>query len=106
MSENHIVMLCTVPDRGSAEDIARSLVEERLAACVSLVPNLVSIYRWEGKLETVDECLLVIKTRAERFEAVREAINLNHPSTVPEIIALPITAGADNYLAWLTENST
>ena len=106
MSENHIVMLCTAPDQGTADDIARSLVEEKLAACVNLVPNLVSIYRWEGKLQETAECLLIIKTVASRFDAVRQAINMTHPAAVPEIIAMPITAGSDTYLKWVTESTT
>ena len=106
VSDNHIVMLCTVPDHGSGQHIALALVEERLAACVNLVPNLVSIYRWEGKLQESAECLLIIKTVASRFDAVRQLINLSHPAAVPEIIALPIAAGAENYLAWITESTT
>ena len=105
MSENHIVMLCTVPDHGSGERIAQALVEERLAACVNLVPGVVSYFRWEGKLERQDEHLLVIKTGAARFEAVRTAISLMHPAKVPEVIALTITAGSEEYIKWITENS-
>ena len=105
MSDNHIVMLCTVPDHGSGERIAQALVEERLAACVNLVPGVVSYFRWEGKLERQDEHLLVIKTGAARFEAVRTAISLLHPAKVPEVIALTITAGSEEYIKWITENS-
>lgn len=105
MAENHIVILCTVPDRGSGEQIARALVEERLAACVNLVPGAVSIYRWEGKLEQQDEVLMIIKTVAGRFEAVRAAICLSHPYDTPEIIAVHITDGDPKYLSWLIENS-
>lgn len=106
MSDNHIVMLCTVPDHGSGEHIALALVEEKLAACVNLVPSVVSIYRWEGKIEKAAECLLIIKTSAARFEAVRTAISLLHPAKVPEVIALTITAGSEEYIKWITENSS
>lgn len=105
MSENHIVMLCTVPDHGSGQHIALALVEERLAACVNLVPNVVSTYRWEGKVEKADESLLIIKTSASRFESVRAAISLLHPAKVPEVIALTITAGSEEYIRWISENS-
>ena len=105
MQENHLVILCTVPDRESGEKIAQSLVENRLAACVNLVPGLVSIYRWEGAVKKDSEVLMVIKTDGARFEAVRAAITKLHSYDVPEIIALPITAGDPNYLNWLIESS-
>jgi periplasmic divalent cation tolerance protein len=105
MSVNQLVILCTVPDRGSGERIARSLVQERLAGCVNLVPGVVSIYRWEGEVKQEDELLLIIKTAAGRFEAVRAAITKLHPYDIPEVIALPIAEGDPKYLAWLTENS-
>jgi len=105
MPENQIVILCTVPDRGSGDRIAQALVDERLAACVNRVPGLVSTYRWEGRVQKADECLLLIKTTGARFEAVRERIKALHPYELPEIVALPITAGSPEYLNWITENS-
>ena len=105
MPENQIVILCTVPDQGSGERIAQALVEERLAACVNQVPGLVSTYRWEGKVQKANECLLIIKTTGARFEAVKERIKSLHSYELPEIIALPITAGSKDYLNWLAENS-
>ena len=105
MPENHIVMLCTVPDRPAGERIAQALVDERLAACVNLVPGLTSIYRWQGKVEKEAECLLIIKTVAARFEAIRERIKILHPYDLPEIIALPISKADDAYLRWLTDNT-
>ena len=103
MAGNHIVMLCTCPDPASGEQIALALVEERLAACVNLVPDLLSTYRWQGKVEQAAECLLLIKTEASRFEAVKERIQALHSYELPEIIALPITAGDSKYLKWMTE---
>jgi periplasmic divalent cation tolerance protein len=105
MSENHIVTLCTVPDRESGERIAQALVHERLAACVNLVPGLSSTYRWQGKVEKANECLLIIKTTAGKFEAVKDRIKSLHSYDLPEIIAVPISAGDDGYLKWLTENT-
>lgn len=105
MSENHLVMLCVVPDRESGERIARALVAERLAACVNLLPGMVSTFRWEGEVKQEDEHLMIIKTGAGRFEAVRAAITLTHPYDTPEVIALPIVEGDPKYVAWLIENS-
>ena len=105
MSENHIVMICTVPDRPAGERIAQALVEECLAACVNLVPGLTSTYRWEGKVMKEAECLLIIKSTSARFEAIRERIKTLHPYDLPEIMALPISAGSIEYLNWLTENT-
>ena len=104
MSE-HVVVLSTVARAEDAERIGRALVERGLAACVNVVPGLVSIYRWQGQLESQEERLLLIKTRAERFEALREALVALHPYEVPEVVALPIAAGHAPYLAWLDDNS-
>ncbi len=98
-------MLCTVPDRPAGERIAQALVEERLAACVNLVPGLTSIYRWQGKVEKEAECLLIIKTAAARFEAVKDRIQALHSYDLPEIIAIPISHGETGYLKWLTDNT-
>jgi len=94
-----------VPDRGSGEEIARALVEERLAACVNVVPGLLSTYRWQGKVEQAEECQLIIKTMVSRFEAVRDRIKTLHSYELPEIIALPIASASSDYIKWLTENS-
>ena len=85
--------------------MATILVEERLAACVNLVPGLTSIYRWQGTLRREPEYLLLIKTTAARFTQVHERIRALHPYEVPEIIALPIRDGDPAYLNWLTENT-
>lgn len=105
MPENQIVTLCTVPDRESGERIGHALVEARLAACVNLVPNLTSIYRWQGAVQQDSECLLLIKTTTTRFAALAERLRSLHPYDVPEIIALPITQGLPAYLNWITENT-
>ena len=105
MPDNHVVIFCTVPDPESGRRIARHLVEEKLAACVNLLPGAVSIYRWQEKLEEAQECLLLIKTRGARVPEVQARIGVLHPYEVPEIVALPIVAGSDKYLIWLTENT-
>ena len=103
MSER-LLVLSTVATAADAERIARGLVERRVAACVNVVPGLLSTSRWKGAVEREGELLLLIKTRAERFDALREALVALHPYEVPELIALPIEAGHAPYLAWLDES--
>lgn len=105
MLENHLVVLSTVPDQKSAENIATALVEERLAACVNLLPGLSSIYRWKAEVKREPECLLIIKTSAGRFEALRQRLRVLHPYQTPEILALPVSHGDSDYLAWLADNT-
>jgi periplasmic divalent cation tolerance protein len=99
-----VVLLSTVGTAEDAERIARALVERRLAACVNVVPGLVSVYRWKGEVRRDDERLLIIKTRAAKLEALREALVTLHPYDLPELVALPIEAGHAPYLAWLDES--
>jgi periplasmic divalent cation tolerance protein len=99
-----VVALSTVATAEDAERIARSLVEKGLAACVNLVPGVVSFYRWQGRLERDAEVLLVIKTRGERFEELKVALLAEHPYEVPELVAIPIEAGHQRYLEWLEDS--
>ena len=96
-----LLVLTNLPDRPSAEALARELVERRLAACVNVLAACHSIYRWQGELETASEVPLLIKTRSERYAALEAAIRQHHPYELPEIIALPVTAGLPDYLAWV-----
>jgi periplasmic divalent cation tolerance protein len=98
------LVLSTVARAEDAERIGRALVEGGLAACVNVLPAVTSIYRWKGKVEREEERLLLIKTRAERFAALRETLVALHPYEVPEVIALPITDGHAPYLEWLDES--
>jgi periplasmic divalent cation tolerance protein len=98
----HLVVLVTAPSAERAAEIARAVVEERLAACGNVVPGLRSIYRWEGKLHDDAEALLVLKTTGDRFEALRARVLALHPYEVPEVIALRIEAGSAPYLEWIT----
>jgi periplasmic divalent cation tolerance protein len=100
---DRLVAFSTVAGAEDAERIARELVERRLAACVNVVPGVVSIYRWQGKVEREEERLLVMKTRGERFPALREALAAIHPYDVPELIAIPIEDGSPAYLQWLDQ---
>jgi periplasmic divalent cation tolerance protein len=100
-----IVVFVTAPGAEKAAEIARVLVEERLAACGNVVPGLRSIYRWEGKIFDEPEALLVLKTTADRFEPLRARVLSLHPYQCPEVISLPIGAGHAPYLAWIAENT-
>jgi periplasmic divalent cation tolerance protein len=99
-----LVALSTAKSVEDAEFIARELVERRVAACVNVVPGVSSIYRWRGDVERSDEVLLVIKTSAERFEALREALLKLHTYELPELVALEVKGGHAPYLAWLEES--
>jgi periplasmic divalent cation tolerance protein len=98
------VVLCTVGSSEDAERMAGALVERGLAACVNVVPGVTSFYRWKGETVRDSEWLLVVKTTASRFEALREALVELHPYEVPEVIALPIERGHAPYLAWIDES--
>ena len=100
---NEILILSTTDTADLAQKIASALVEEHAAACVNIIPGMRSIYRWEGKVCNEEECLLLIKSSQENFEMVRARIRQLHSYQVPEIIAIPITAGDSLYLSWLNE---
>jgi periplasmic divalent cation tolerance protein len=99
------IVLVTCGSKAEAKTIARALVERRLAACVNVVTTPIeSIYRWKGRTESAKEFLLVIKSTQSRFAALRREIEALHSYEVPEIIALPISAGSLQYLKWLAES--
>jgi periplasmic divalent cation tolerance protein len=100
----HVVIYVTVPDEGTGSRLGRGLVESRLAACVNIVSGLRSIYWWRGEVEEARECLLVIKSRREKLSEIIRFIKMNHPYEVPEIIALPIVGGGEDYLRWIDES--
>jgi periplasmic divalent cation tolerance protein len=104
-SSNALVVLCTCPDLALAEQLAGGLVEAGLAACVNILPQIRSIYRWDGKLQNDLEVLLIVKTTGAAYPGLERWLLENHPYDVPEVLALPVTAGADAYLSWLTESS-
>jgi periplasmic divalent cation tolerance protein len=99
-----VVALSTVGTAEDAERIGRALVGRRLAACVSVVPGVVSIYRWKEGVERDEERLLVVKTRAEKVEALREALVALHPYELPELVVLRVEAGHAPYLAWIADS--
>lgn len=100
-SMEYIVVFNTCPDKGTAEKIARCLVESNLAACVSISDGIASIYRWQGEICRDNEVLLIIKAKASNYNALEQKIKSLHPYEIPEIIALPIISGSQEYLDWL-----
>lgn len=103
MTDKQIV-LSTAGSEDEARKIANHLVEQRLAACVNLIPRVESIYRWQGKVESSAEWLLLIKTTADRFPAVRDAIRELHSYDLPECIAISIKDGSAEYMNWLADS--
>lgn len=99
----HLVVYITAPSEDEGARLAKILVEERIAACVNIVPNIRSIYRWEGKVEDDAEVLLIIKTRTEFFEKLVSRVKELHSYSVPEVIAFPIKEGLSDYLQWITD---
>ncbi|HEY3521972.1 MAG TPA: divalent-cation tolerance protein CutA [Rhodanobacteraceae bacterium] len=100
---NAVLLLSTCPDAEVAAKIGRTLVEERLAACVNRVAGVKSVYRWRDEIHEDAELLLLIKTTRERIEALRARLVELHPYEVPELIALDIAGGHTSYLDWLCE---
>ena len=100
-----VIVLTTAPDAERAETWARTLVEERLAACVNVHGPMVSFYRWKGAVETSEERQVVIKTTRDRAAAVQARIVELHPYELPECLVLPALGGIDPYLAWITQST-
>ncbi|MBK5970434.1 MULTISPECIES: divalent-cation tolerance protein CutA [Thiorhodovibrio] len=101
MSSPPCIAYCTCPDSDCAERIAGVLVNEGLAACVSLLPNAKSVYRWDGKLCQDTEVLMMIKTTQARLKALEARLLEEHPYDVPELIVVPVIAGSEEYLQWM-----
>lgn len=99
-----VIVLTTVPDDFDARELARTLVADRLAACVNVLPVMTSIYRWEGQVGESSERQLVIKTSAASVDRLRERVAELHPYEVPEFLVLAVASGAEAYLTWLVES--
>jgi periplasmic divalent cation tolerance protein len=103
MKTDYLLALTTCPDETNAAALAKSVVERGLAACVTRMPRGVSIYRWQGELQEAVEVVLLMKTRRDRFPALKAHLSAEHPYDVPELIAVPIAYGNDGYLRWIDE---
>lgn len=104
MAKDVLVVLVTCPP-DKAQAIAGALVEERVAACVNVVPSLSSVYRWKGAVHNDAEALLLVKTSKDRFEALKQAVLRHHPYELPEVIAIQVDRGHAPYLEWVIESS-
>jgi periplasmic divalent cation tolerance protein len=102
MSTEYCLVFCTCPDPDTARKLAEGLVSSHWAACVNILPGLTSVYPWEGRIETADEQLLLIKTECSSFESLQDFLKQNHPYDLPEIIAVPVERGSTDYLAWIS----
>ena len=101
MPNRYQIILCTCPDKDTAEKIARLLVSGKLAACVNILPGVASIYLWQEQIESAQEQLLLIKANINSYQAIETMIKKHHPYELPEIIAVPIENGLPEYLQWI-----
>ena len=105
MPTEYVVVLTTMPADAGAPELARTLVEERLAACVNLLPPMDSVYRWDGEVESETERQVIIKTARERVPALWERLRELHPYETPEFVVLALEDGSEAYLRWLGEST-
>lgn len=103
--EQALLVMTNLADLASAQVLARALVERRLAACVNVLPAVQSIYRWNGAVEDAAEVTLLIKTTTTRYGELEQAIRALHPYELPEVIAVPVSAGSPAYLGWIAQET-
>lgn len=104
-TSEHIIVLCTCPDGQTATIIADKLVAEGMAACVNIVPGVMSVFQWQGNIEHDDELLLLIKSRQDCYPELEVMIRQLHPYELPEIIAVSIERGLSGYLEWIDQTT-
>jgi len=104
MDVDFIVVLMTVPGQEEAQRISQSLLKEKLVACVNVIPEVHSLYWWQGKIDNADEVLLVAKSRKSYFDKIKDCVRTHHSYEVPEILALPVVGGNDEYLNWIEQS--
>lgn len=104
MADEVLIAFCTFPNAETANRIARELVEAQLVACGNVLPEIHSVYRWQGKVESGDEALAIFKLAANRYSAFETKLRSLHPYDVPEIISFRIDHGLPEYLRWVTQN--
>ena len=105
MTTEYMTVFITAPTEEEAAKISRTIVEERLAACVNIIRPVRSIYRWQGRLEDEQEVLMIVKTKKSLFERLQGRVKELHSYAVPEIIGLPVTEGSKEYLDWLGQET-
>jgi periplasmic divalent cation tolerance protein len=101
-----LLVFVTAPSRREAEKIGRTVVEEKLAACVNIIPAVSSIFRWQGKVQKNREALLLLKTTGERYRSLEKAIRSKHSYQVPEILAVRVQSGFKQYIEWISKETT
>lgn len=106
MSEEVLLVLTNLPDRASAQRVADALIENRAAACVNILAECGSVYRWQGKIETANETPLLIKTTRTAYPRLEEVMRAHHPYELPEIVAVPVSTGLPAYLQWVAQETT
>lgn len=104
-NDKAVLIYATYPDPETAEAEGRALVEAGLAACVNILPGMVSVYRWEGAVERSEECVMIIKTRAVLADAAIAAAKGRHPYTTPAFVILPVEGGSADYLDWIVAST-
>lgn len=100
-----VILLTTSPDMATARDIANTLLKEKLVACVNLLPQITSMYVWQGQQEESTEVQMILKTRRSLFPILEQRIKALHPYDVPEILTIPVTDGSPDYLQWLHDQT-
>ena len=104
MSSPYCILLCSCPDQEIAKSIAQQLIILKQAACINILPGILSIYAWQGEIEHANEHLLLIKTRKDKYQLIEETITTMHPYELPEIISVPIENGLTTYLQWVDQS--
>jgi len=104
--ERAVFVYTTFPTVVEAEKAGRTLVETRLAACVNILPGMISVYRWQGAVERAEEAVMIVKTRASLTEAVRTSVKATHPYDTPAIVVLPVESVDDRYFDWILDSTT
>jgi periplasmic divalent cation tolerance protein len=103
--ERTVFVYTTFPSVVEAEKAGRALVEQRLAACVNILPGMISVYRWQGAVERAQEAVMIVKTRASLVEAVRASVKATHPYDTPAIVVLPTESVDDRYFDWILSST-
>lgn len=105
MNKRPIIINCTTPDFETAASIAEKLINKKLAACCNILKNVQSIYVWQDKICRDEECLMVIKSIASKYDSIEKEILMNHPYDFPEVISMNIDNGSESYIKWISENT-
>jgi periplasmic divalent cation tolerance protein len=103
--ERAVLVYTTFPSVVEAEKAGRALVEARLAACVNILPGMISVYRWQGAVESAEEAVMIVKTRASLAEAIRASVKATHPYDTPAIVVLAVESVDERYLAWILDST-